>query len=91
MKRTLNKTKSSRARFTLINESMGCYGDPGHYATHEFSIANGIDRGNGYQGYMSVTYALTKCAYFPEDAKIALIKELSPRYEKYLRDIGVIQ
>lgn len=90
MKYILNRTKSSQDRFTLIDGSMGSAGDPEHWPTHKFEIANGVDKGNGYQGYMNITYALKECSYFPEDARKRLIWVLSTGgYKRYLEEIGV--
>lgn len=88
MKITLNKTRSSQERFILINGSMGCANDPNYWPTYKFEIANGIDRGNGYQCYMNLTYALKDCAWFPKEAKENLIKELKKLgYDKYLSEV----
>ena len=59
MKIKLNTTQKTRDRYYLISGSMGSYGNPVNHANHKFQICNGIDRGNGYQGYMSVSYFLT--------------------------------
>ena len=61
MKYILNKTRKSSDRKTLINEPMGCYGLPKSHANYYLSIATGIDRGLGYQGYSSVSYFLENC------------------------------
>lgn len=71
MKFILNKTRSSWHRYTLIDEGMGGAGDPPHYPTHRYSVVNGVDRGNGYQGYSSIRYFL-KEAYVPARAKRSL-------------------
>lgn len=91
MKKILNKTTSTRDRYTLIDEGMGSHGNPAHYPTHAYSVANGSDRGNGYQGYSSITYALKECQWFPEDARANLIQTLKELgFEQYLKEIGVI-
>lgn len=72
----LNKSRSSRDRYYLINQSMGNAGSPANAPENSYSVVNGIDRGNGFQGYMSIPYCLKECKYFPEDAKQNLIKEL---------------
>lgn len=76
MKLALTNSKSSRERYYLINGSMGSYGEPANHANHKYKIANGIDKGNGYQGYISVSYFLS-LEYIPASAKnklIALLK-----------------
>jgi hypothetical protein len=50
---------------------MGCAGMPPNHANHKYQIANGIDKGNGYQGYMSVSYFLS-ADYIPTEAKTTL-------------------
>ena len=57
-KHKLNITRSSYERYYVIDGSMGGCGEPKDSPNHKYTIANGVDRGNGYQGYMSVTYAL---------------------------------
>lgn len=71
----LTRSKSSRERYKLVKDGrgMGGYGmPPDHYSRH-WLVVNGVDRGNGYQGYMSVDYALSEDC-LPESAK-ALIRE----------------
>jgi len=66
----LTSSKSSRQRYYLIKDNQGMRGaskPPNHYL-NLFSVVNGIDRGNGYQGYMSIDYAL-QCGYIPNHAK----------------------
>jgi hypothetical protein len=75
MKILLNKTKSSRDRYYLISGQMGSYGEIATHANCNYEIVNGIDRGGGYQVYMSVSYAL-KCKYFPQEAKDKVIEIL---------------
>lgn len=75
MKLLLNKTRRSSVRFYLIDGSMGSYGEPANHANHKYQVANGIDRGHGYQGYMAISYALNECTYLPAEAK-AKIKEV---------------
>lgn len=84
----LNKTTKHRDRYRVIPGSQGCYGDPDYYPTHKFKIAIGIDRGNGYQGYSSITYFLTKKEYVPVEAKTNLKKFLEKKgYGRYLNKI----
>lgn len=77
MRIKLNTTRSSRDRYWLTNGSMGCYGEPKNHANHVFEVVNGVDKGNGYQGYMSVSYAMAPQSYMPEEARINLRKELT--------------
>lgn len=69
MKVILNTTRSSSERYTLIDEPMGNYGQPSNSPNHEFSVANGVDGGCGYQGYMSIDYFFS-LDYIPKEAKI---------------------
>jgi len=68
MKVILNKTKNSSERHTLISGSMGSAGEPATSPNHKFKVANGVDRGNGYQGYMAVSYFLNGECYAPKEA-----------------------
>ena len=70
---SLTHSRSSRDRYYLITGSMGCYGTPVNHVNNEYSIANGIDKGNGYQGYMSVSYFLT-LEHIPQSAKNKVIE-----------------
>ena len=76
MKIILNKTTKSSERYCLINGSMGNSGEPETSPNHKFEVVNGIDKGNGYQGYMAVTYAISDESYMPEDAKKKLKETL---------------
>jgi len=76
MKLTLTRSKSSLERYYLIPGSMGCAGEPLNHANHKYLIANGVDNGNGYQGYMSISYFL-KQDYIPKSAKQKVIRLLS--------------
>lgn len=73
MKLQLTHSKSSRDRYYLISGSMGSYGTPDNHVNQKYEIAEGIDRGNGYQGYMSVSYFLT-LDYIPKSAKNIVIQ-----------------
>jgi hypothetical protein len=64
----LNSTTQVRDRYYLIDGNMGNAGEPENHVNHYYQIANGIDRGNGYQGYSSVSYFLT-LDYIPQAAK----------------------
>ena len=82
----LNKTRSSRDRYILIKSPMGCFGDPDYYPTYSYSVANGVDRGNGYQGYSNLTYFL-KDEYSPLEAKHNLIVWLKRHgYKRYIKE-----
>ncbi len=78
MKIQLTKSKSSRDRYYLVRGSMGNIGTKSSHANNHFEIVNGIDRGNGYQGYQSVDYFLN-CEYIPNDAKIK-VREILNEY-----------
>lgn len=75
MKIQLTHSKSSRERYYLINGAMGNHGTPRNHANNKYKIANGIDKGNGYQGYISVSYFL-KEKYIPQIAKNKLVRIL---------------
>ena len=64
----LNTTTKARDRYRIINDGMGCHGDPISDPTHHWSIAEGVDRGNGYQGYMSLDYFF-QADFVPRTAK----------------------
>lgn len=68
----LTHSKSSRDRYYLVSGSMGNAGTPSNHANNKLEIVNGIDRGNGYQGYMSVDHFL-KQEYIPQSAKNIVI------------------
>lgn len=82
MKMILNKTKNSSERYTLISGSMGNSGEAANHANNHFEIVNGIDRGNGYQGYISVSYFLT-LDYIEQDMKDKVKAFLKERNLKY--------
>jgi hypothetical protein len=75
----LNKTTRASDRYRIIPGHMGNYGDPATSPNHSYQIAFGVDRGNGYQGYMSVTYFL-ECDHVPQEAK--------SRCKSFLRSLG---
>lgn len=76
MKVQLTHSKSSRDRYYLIPGQMGNYGCAENHVNHKYQIANGIDKGNGYQGYMAVSYFLTQ-EYIPQAAKNKVIAILT--------------
>ena len=67
----LNKTQSSSQRYRIQPGSMGCAGEPENHVTSNFVIVNGVDKGNGYQGYMSVEYFLDPitCPHITDEAR----------------------
>jgi len=75
----LNSSRSSRNRYYLMNDGigMGGYGLPDNHVNKKWVVVNGIDRGNGYQGYSSVTYTIAEDSPFPEDVKVAIRKHLN--------------
>ena len=83
----LNKAKKASDRYHLLSGSMGSYGDPENYPTHKYEIAIGVDRGNGYHCYMSVTNMLEE-AFCPREAYDNLVSFLKcAGYGKYLSEI----
>lgn len=86
----LNKTRHHRERYKVLcdDRGQGCYGDPDYYPTHNHVVVSGIDKGNGYQAYYSITYFLTQMDYIPYEAKRNLIKFLEEKgYDKYLKEL----
>jgi len=71
MNQILVKTRIARERYRIIDGSMGSCGTPTNHVNNKYEIAEGIDRGNGYQGYMSVSHFLT-LDYVPNSAKNAV-------------------
>ncbi len=81
----LNKTKKHRDRYRVINGKMGSHGQSPNSPNHKYEIVNGIDNGNGYQGYSAVSYFLTK-EDAPQEAKDNLIDFLLVRgYKQWLK------
>lgn len=72
MKLILNKTKKSTCRYTLLTGQMGSAGEKSNHVNHKYEIGIGVDRGNGYQGYASVSYFLSQ-PYYPQVAKGKII------------------
>ena len=84
----LNKTRKTNDRYTLLNLGMGGAGDPYYYPTHSHCVAQGMDRGNGYQGYMSITFFLNDESH-PIEVKEKLISILKTcNYTEYLKEEG---
>ena len=71
MKVPLTSSKSSRDRYYLIkdNQGMGGAEAPINHYSRLFMVVNGVDRGNGYQGYSSIDYMLSDKSELPEHAK----------------------
>lgn len=70
LKITLVSSRRPRERFYLIKDGKGMGGAglaTSHYLNN-YVVANGVERGNGYQGYTSVDYALS-VDFLPEFAK----------------------
>lgn len=68
----LTTSRSPRERYYLLKDGrgMGGAGEPPEHHSHSWVVVNGVDRGNGYQGYMSVDYALSdEVTWLPESAK----------------------
>lgn len=81
---TLNKTRSPRERYHLVSDAMGNYGAPDNSPCHKYCVANGVNRGNGYQGYTSIDYFF-ELDYIPFEVKSVLFyKLLELGYGKYL-------
>jgi hypothetical protein len=87
----LNKTTKHRDRHRILPGNMGNAGDPKDSPNHTFHIAYGINRGNGYQGSMSVTYFFGNESHAPEEAKQNAVKFLLANgYENWLRQKELI-
>jgi hypothetical protein len=69
----LTHSRSSRERYYLISGYMGNLGKSYNHVNNHFKIANGIDKGNGYQGYMAVSYFLKQDS-IPQSVKDMIIK-----------------
>ena len=88
----LNKTTKSRDRYKVLPGSAGNYGDPANSPTHKFMVVEGVDRGNGYQGYSSVAYVLldSRASHFPAEARRNLIQFLASKgYGDWLAENGI--
>lgn len=71
----LTSAQRSLDRYYLIKDGkgMGGHGEPPEHYLNQWVVANGVDRGDGFQGYYSVNYALT-LDELPDEAK-KLIQE----------------
>ena len=88
----LNTTRNSRNRYYVVKGGQGNYGLPKHYPDHNYGLVAGVDRGNGYQEYTSITYALNHQNYFPQEARDNLIYFLHRNgYNAYLIEMGIIE
>ena len=70
----LNKTTKASNRYRLVYEKghgTGGYGDGADSPQHDYTVVNGVDRGHGYQGYLSVSAALS-ASWVPAEAKSRL-------------------
>ena len=86
----LNKTKNHRDRYRIVTGGMGNYKHPKNCPTHKYHISYGIDRGNGYQGSMSVSYFFTE-SYAPEEAKKNAVKFLLENgYGNWLKEKNLL-
>ncbi len=89
----LNKTTRARDRYRILIEpngknGSGSYGEPPDSPLLKYSIVEGSDRGNGWQGYMSIKYIL-ETDYIPAEAKRNLIKFLKSKgYGAWLKRNG---
>lgn len=61
-----------RARYVLIKGEMGSYGLPDNHINHRYEVANGVDNGNGYQGYTAVSYFLKSAECTPQARKVII-------------------
>lgn len=59
-----------RDRYVLISHPMDNYDEPANHINHKYHVANGIDRGSGYQGHESVSYFMDQPYATPEAKKI---------------------
>lgn len=76
----LTHSRSSRERYYLLNDKhgMGGAGMPEDHYLNQWVVVDGTDRGNGYQGYMSVDYALSDAVtWLPAAAKRLIRKTLN--------------
>ena len=88
----LNTTRNSRDRYYVVKGGQGNYGLPKHYPDHSYGLVAGVDRGNGYQEYTSITYCLKECDWFPKEARDNLIYFLHRHgYNAYLIEMGIIE
>jgi urocanate hydratase len=72
-----NTDGTIRGRLYLMSGDggMGGAGESKDHYLNRFSIAEGIDRGCGFQGYMSIDYALAQ-EYIPQQIKDKIKKEV---------------
>ena len=88
----LNKTTKSSDRYQIIAGSQGNYGEPKGSPNHNFVVVRGVDRGNGYQSYLAVSYAFDKRAHLPPEARRNLIEFLREHgYSAWLKSEGLLK
>lgn len=88
----LNKTTKTIDRYRIIAGSQGNHGEPKGSPNHKFVVVNGVDRGNGYQGYIAVDSALGKQSYLPLEARRNLIGFLLEHgYSAWLKSEGLLK
>jgi hypothetical protein len=67
---------------------MGSAGESDNHPSHKVEIANGIDKGNGYQGYMNISYFFQQ-DYIPQETKIECARILkSLGYSDFTSKLG---
>jgi hypothetical protein len=93
MKTYLKNSKDWNGRYAYITtetKGAGSFLDPPGYHSHFFGIVEGIDRGNGYQGYPSVDYYLNNNDV-PKYVKAQIkniIKDCKPQLtEKWIKEV----
>lgn len=77
---TLTTGQKSRDRYYLIKDGrgMGGAGKPEDHYLNQWVVVNGTDRGQGYDGYYSVDYALSdEVTWIPDHAKDLIRKTLN--------------
>jgi hypothetical protein len=85
----LNKTRRPRDRYRIVEGGMGYYKDPKDSPNHKYRIVVGVNRGNGYQGEMSIEYFLNeeKPPFLARANAIQFLIEEG--YESWLKNKGI--
>jgi hypothetical protein len=85
----LNKTRKHRERYRIVNGGMGYYKDPKDSPNYKYHIAIGVNRGNGYQGAMSIEYFFNeeKPPFFARVNAIEFL--IAEGYESWLKRKGI--